>query len=130
MYCTLTANPANGEEFIGWYVEDTLISEDLIYRFFAEESVTYVAKFTQKSNENDSDGEDTTPSNPSDTVTPDNPGTDLNTPDNDSDVTDFIDFIADKVGVTSDQLLMIAGGSLAALVLLIIVIAAIKRKRR
>lgn len=107
-----------------------MISEDLIYRFFAEESVTYVAKFTQKSNENDSDGEDTTPSNPSDTVTPDNPGTDLNTPDNDSDVTDFIDSIADKVGVTSDQLLMIAGGSFAALVLLIIVIAAIKRKRR
>jgi len=63
-------------------------------------------------------------------IDPDTPGTDPNEPDNDSDVTDFIDSIADKVGVTSDQLLMIAGGSLAALVLLIIVIAAIKRKRR
>jgi hypothetical protein len=47
-----------------------------------------------------------------------------------TDAKNFIDSIADKVGVTSDQLLMIAGGSLAALVLLIIVIAAIKRKRR
>ena len=128
LYCTLTANPANGEEFIGWYVGDTLISEDLMYRFFAEESVTYVAKFTQKSNENDSEGEGITPSNPSDTVTPDNPGTDPNTPDNDSNVTDFIDSIADKVGVTSDQLLIIAGGSLVVLVLL--VIAAFRRKRR
>ena len=131
LYCTLTANPANGEEFIGWYVGDTLISEDPIYRFFAEKSITYVAKFTQKSNENDSEGEDTTtPSNPSDTVTPDNPETGPNKPDNDSDVTDFIDSIADKVGVSSDQLLILAGGSLAALVLLIIVIVVIKRKRR
>ena len=69
----------------------------------------------------------TGPDNP---IDPNNPGTDLNKPDNDSDVTDFIDSIADKVGVTSDQLLMLAGGSLAALVLLIIVITAIKRKRR
>ena len=50
--------------------------------------------------------------------------------DENSGVKNFIDSIADKVDVTSDQLLMIAGGSLAALVLLIIVIAAIKRKRR
>ena len=69
----------------------------------------------------------TDPDNP---IDPNNPGTDPNKPDNDSDVTNFIDSIADKVGVTSDQLLMIAGGSLAALVLLIIVIVAIKRKRR
>ncbi len=69
----------------------------------------------------------TDPDNPIDS---DNPGTGPNKPDNDSDVTDFIDSIADKIGVTSDQLLMIAGGSLAALVLLIIVIAAIKRKCR
>ena len=41
----------------------------------------------------------------------------------------IIDSIADKFGVTSEQLLIIAGGSLAALVLLIIVIVAIKRKR-
>lgn len=58
-------------------------------------------------------------------VNPNYESTDKNT-----DAKSFIDSIADKVGVTSDQLLMIAGGSLAALVLLIIVIAAIKRKRR
>ena len=109
-------------------VGDELVSNELIYRFFAEESATYVAKFTQKSNENDSEGEGITPSNPSDTVTPDNPGTDPNTPDNDSAVMDFIDSITDKVGVTSDQLLIIAGGSLVVLVLL--VIAAFRRKRR
>ena len=51
-------------------------------------------------------------------------------PDNDFGIMDFIDSIADKIGVPSDQLLMVAGGSLAVLVLLIIVIAAIKRKRR
>lgn len=67
--------------------------------------------------------------NPDDTTSPDNPGTDPNKPDNDSDVMDFIDSIADKVGISSDKLLMIAGGSLAALVLLIIVIAAIRRRR-
>lgn len=50
--------------------------------------------------------------------------------DKNTDAKNFIDSIADKVGVTSDQLLILAGGSLAALVLLIIVIAAIKRKRR
>ena len=73
---------------------------------------------------------DNTDPKPDDTTSPDNPGTDPNKPDNDSDVTDFIDSIADKVGITSDQLLILAGGSLAALVLLIIVIATIKRKRR
>ena len=51
-------------------------------------------------------------------------------PDDTTDDKNFTDSIADKIGVTSDQLLMIAGGSLAALILLIIVIAAIKRKRR
>ena len=72
-------------------------------------------------------GTETDPNNPTD------PGTtekDPNTPSNDSDIMDFVNSIADKIGVTSDQLLMIAGGSLAVLVLLIIVIAAIKRKRR
>ena len=67
--------------------------------------------------------------NPDDTTSPEDPGTDPNKPDNDSDVMDFIDSIADKVGISSDKLLMIAGGSLAALVLLIIVIAAIRRRR-
>jgi hypothetical protein len=42
----------------------------------------------------------------------------------------IIDSIADKVGITSDQLLILVGGTLTALVLLIIVIAAIKSKRR
>jgi len=67
--------------------------------------------------------------NPDDTTSPEDPGTDPNKPDNDSDVMDFIDSIADKVGISSDKLLMIAGGSLVALVLLIIVIAAIRRRR-
>ena len=67
--------------------------------------------------------------NPDDTTSPEDPGTDPNKPDNDSDVMDFIDSIADKVGISSNKLLMIAGGSLAALVLLIIVIAAIRRRR-
>lgn len=68
----------------------------------------------------------TDPDNP---IDPNNPGTDPNKPDNDFNITDFIDSIADKVGISSDKLLMIAGGSLAALVLLIIVIAAIRRRR-
>lgn len=78
-------------------------------------------------NATETDPPTTDPDNP---IDPDNPGTDSNKPDNDSNITDFIDSIADKVGITSDQLLILAGGSLAALVLLIIVIAAIKRKRR
>lgn len=78
-------------------------------------------------NETETDPPTTDPDNPIDS---DNPGTGPNKPDNDSNITDFIDSIADKVGATSDQLLILAGGSLAALVLLIIVIAAIKRKRR
>ena len=74
----------------------------------------------------DTDPPTTDPNNPTD------PGTtekDPNTPGNDSDIMDFVNSIADKIGVTSDQLLMIAGGSLAALVLLIIVIAVIRRRR-
>ena len=73
--------------------------------------------------------------NPDDTTSPEGGengtepgGNEINPPITDND--NIIDSIADKFGVTSDQLLMIAGGSLAALVLLIIVIAAIKRKRR
>ena len=62
------------------------------------------------------------------TTDPDNP-IDPDNPNNDFNIMDFIDFIADKVGVTSNQLLMIAGGSLAGLLLLIIVISAIGRRR-
>jgi len=61
---------------------------------------------------------------------PDDPSTTPNNPDKDSDLQDFIDSTADKFGITSDQLLLIAGGSLAALVLLIVIIVAVKRKRR
>jgi len=71
-----------------------------------------------------------TETEPNDPTNPDDPGTEPNNPDKDSDLQDFIDSTADKFGITSDQLLLIAGGSLAALVLLIIVIVAIKRKRR
>lgn len=63
---------------------------------------------------------------PDDTTSSENPGTD---PDNNSDLADFIDSIAARLGVTSSQLLMIAGGSLAALILLMIIITAIRRRR-
>ena len=45
-----------------------------------------------------------------------------------TDAKNFIDSIADKVGVTSDQLFMISGGFFAALLITILVILAIKRK--
>ena len=61
---------------------------------------------------------------------PDDPSTTPNNPDKDSNIQDFIDSTADKLGITSGQLLLIAGGSLAALVLLIVIIVAVKRKRR
>lgn len=79
--------------------------------------------------------EDSTEPKPDDTTSPDEgeTGTEQGESETNPPITNndnIIDSIADKIGVTSDQLLMIAGGSLAALVLLIIVIAAIKRKRR
>lgn len=67
--------------------------------------------------------------NPDDTTSPDESETNPTTPDDTTSGTDFIDSIANKVGIPKDQLLIIAGGSLAALVLLIVVVAAIKRKR-
>ena len=67
---------------------------------------------------------------PDDTTSPDNPGTDPNKPDDDSDIMDFIDSIADKIGVAMEKLLIIVCGSLAVLVLLFIVIVSLKRKRR
>ena len=66
---------------------------------------------------------------PDDTTSPDESETNPTTPDDTTSGTDFIDSIANKVGIPKDQLLIIAGGSLAALVLLIVVVAAIKRKR-
>lgn len=66
---------------------------------------------------------------PDDTTSSENPGTDPNNPDNNSDLADYIDSIAARLGITSSQLLMIAGGSLAALILLIIIITAIRRRR-
>ena len=68
--------------------------------------------------------------NPDDTTSPDESETNPTTSNDTTVDTNFIDSIADKIGVTSNQLLMIAGGSLVALVLLIIVIVTIKRKRR
>lgn len=60
---------------------------------------------------------------------PEGSGNEPNNPDNAFDIMNFISFIANKIGVTSDQLLMIAGGSLAVLVLMIIIIVAIRRRR-
>ena len=70
---------------------------------------------------------ETTPDN---TTSPDESETNPTNPNDTTGETDFIDSIANKVGIPKDQLLIIAGGSLAALVLLIVVIASIKRKRR
>ena len=46
-YVTLTATPDAGESFVGWYLNDELISTDNSYSFFANRSETYTAKFTQ-----------------------------------------------------------------------------------
>lgn len=45
-YITLIATPSVGTEFIGWYDEETCLSEDLDYSFTIEENCIFTAKFT------------------------------------------------------------------------------------
>ena len=76
-----------------------------------------------------------TETNPEDTTSPEGGETNTNPSENETNppITNndnIIDSIANKVGVTSDKLLIIVGCSLAVLVLLIIVIATVKRKHR
>jgi hypothetical protein len=71
--------------------------------------------------------------NPDDTTSPDEgeTGTEQGESETNPPITNndnIIDSIADKVGVTSDQLFMISGGFFAALLITILVILAIKRK--
>ena len=52
---TLTASPAEGYDFAGWYVDGKLIMEDATYTFIAEKAVNVVAKFTEKGIDDPSD---------------------------------------------------------------------------
>ncbi|MBR2341807.1 MAG: hypothetical protein IKA72_05315 [Clostridia bacterium] len=45
---TLTANPYNGYSFVGWYVNDELVSEEMQLSFEVTESKSYVAKFAKR----------------------------------------------------------------------------------
>lgn len=74
-------------------------------------------------------GSETEP-DPDDTTSPDGVETNPTTSNDTTSDTDFMDSMANKVGIPKDQLLIIAGSSVAVLVLLIVVIAVIKRKRR
>lgn len=46
-YITLTAVSEKNEAFIGWYIGSELVSTSEAYSFFANESQTYVARFTE-----------------------------------------------------------------------------------
>ena len=55
-YETLVAIPEVGNTFIGWYLNDKLISVNQAYSFFATQSQTYTAKFTVSNTGNETDG--------------------------------------------------------------------------
>ena len=55
-YETLIAIPEVGNTFIGWYLNDKLISVNQAYSFFATQSQTYTAKFTVSNTGNETDG--------------------------------------------------------------------------
>ena len=46
-YITVSAQPLENEEFLGWYSGEELVSEELNYSFVATENVTLKAKFTE-----------------------------------------------------------------------------------
>ena len=48
-YVTLTAIPHGNDTFIGWYLNDELVSTETSYSFFARQSINYIAKFTVSS---------------------------------------------------------------------------------
>lgn len=49
-YVTLTAVPYEKEAFIGWYLNDALLSTEISYSFLATQSQTITAKFTENAN--------------------------------------------------------------------------------
>lgn len=49
---TLTATPAEGAEFLGWYNGETLVSTDASYKFTPTDSFCYTARFTPIENPN------------------------------------------------------------------------------
>ena len=46
-FAQLEAYPVSGNSFLGWYVEDTLVSTETEYRFRVEADVQILGKFTQ-----------------------------------------------------------------------------------
>ncbi len=48
-YITMTAIPHGNDTFIGWYLNDELVSSDPSYSFFATQSQSYTARFTKTS---------------------------------------------------------------------------------
>ena len=46
-FSKVTAVPDEGEEFLGWYCGEKLVSEELEYRFQVKEDIVLVAKFTE-----------------------------------------------------------------------------------
>ena len=47
-YALVTASAGCDEDFLGWYVGDTLVSSETEYRFLVESDVTITAKFTSR----------------------------------------------------------------------------------
>lgn len=75
-FAKVTATANSGESFLGWYVDDVLISSDMEYRFLVNKNIHIVAKFTDSIHGSGSSGnggsskpsirpvEGTTPSTP------------------------------------------------------------------
>ena len=47
-YVSVQAEAIGEDTFLGWYLGDTLVSTELTYSFFATQSQTYTAKFTDR----------------------------------------------------------------------------------
>lgn len=44
---TVTATPDEHNKFVGWYIGEDLVSEDVIFTFIIEENVELIAKFEE-----------------------------------------------------------------------------------
>lgn len=55
-YTKLTAEPKNGESFLGWYINGALVSEELEYRMLVSANTEVVAKFTSTNSGGSSSG--------------------------------------------------------------------------
>ena len=60
-YAMVTAKPDEGEEFLGWYVKDVLVSSDAEYRFRVEADTDVLGKFTVQVHEHKYDAVTTEP---------------------------------------------------------------------